>query len=88
MRSASTIQLMTMGSCNPEWGGLSQSTFRDRRRDVVLETISGAIRRPEDGGDCCVEVSDRDRCVENADGDIVPGLFSIGLYPVCWSAGE
>ena len=34
------------------------------------------VRRPDHGGDCAVEVGDRDRCVEDADGDIVPGVFS------------
>ena len=38
------------------------------------------IRRGGDG--------DRDRCLENADGDVVPGLFSIGAYLVCGAGWE
>jgi len=30
-----------------------------------------------------LEVGDRDRCMEDADGDIVPGMFSFGPHPVC-----
>jgi len=35
-----------------------------------------------------VEIGDRDRCLEDADSDIVPGVFSFGPYPVCRSCGD
>ena len=44
---------------------------------MVFKIIPGAVRRPDLGGDRSVEVGDRDRSVEDADGDIVPGMFSI-----------
>jgi len=50
---------------------------------VVLEVIPGAVRRPDHGGDCFVEVGDRDRNVEDADGFVVPGVFSFCEDPVC-----
>ena len=65
--------------------GVSQSSVRARRREVVLEVILGTVRWPDNGGDCALEVGDRDRCLEDADGDIVPGMFPIGSHPVCRS---
>lgn|GEM_PF-5162064 len=38
---------------------------------------------PDLRGDCAVEVSNRDRSVEDADGDIMPGMLSFGTHPVC-----
>jgi len=32
---------------------------------------------PDNGGDCAVEVGDRDLGMEDTDGAIVPGVFSI-----------
>jgi len=52
---------------------------------MVLEVIPGAGCRPDHGGNCVVEVGDRDCCVEDADGDIVPGLFSFSEDPVYWA---
>ena len=63
--------------------GVSQSAVRARCRAVVLEVIPGAGRRPDHGGDCVVEVGDRDIGMEDADGDIVPGVFSFCEDPVC-----
>ena len=63
--------------------GLPQSAIRTRCRAVVLEDIPGAVRRPDYGGDCVMEVSDRDLGMEDADGDIVPGVFSFCEDPVC-----
>ena len=63
--------------------GVSQSPVRARCRAVVLEVIPGAGGRPDHGGDCVVEVGDRDIGMEDADGDIVPGVFSFCPYPVC-----
>jgi hypothetical protein len=67
--------------------GISQSTVWARCREVVLEVIPGAIRRPDHRGDCAVEVGDGDRCMEDADDDIVSRVFSFGKDPVygsCW----
>jgi len=55
---------------------------------VVLEVIPGAVRRPDNGGDRAVEIGDRDFGMEDADGDIVPGVLSIGSHPVYWARGE
>lgn len=54
-------------------------------RAVVLEVIPGAVRRPDLKGDCIVEVGDGDRCMEGADGDIVPGVFTPVSHSVCRS---
>ena len=35
-----------------------------------------------------MEVGDRDICVEDADGFVVPGLFSFCEDPVCGTGGE
>lgn len=35
-----------------------------------------------------MEVGDRDRSLEDADGDIMSGVFSFGPYPVCGSFGR
>jgi len=53
---------------------------------MVFKGIPGAAKRPDHGGDCALEVGDGDFCVEDADGDIVPGVFSFGSYPVCGAA--
>jgi len=55
---------------------------------VVLEAISGAVRGPDHGGDCVVEVGDRDLGMEDADRDIVLGVFSFCEDPVYWSFGK
>lgn len=68
--------------------GLSQSAVRTRCRAVVFEVIPGAVRRPNYGGNCALEVGDRDLGVEDADGDIVPGVFSFGSHTVCRACGE
>ena len=39
--------------------------------------ILGAVRRPDHRGDCVMEVGDGDLGMEDADSDIVPGMFSI-----------
>ena len=71
-------------SCSAVGGtGLSQSTIRARCRAVVLEVIPGAVCRPDHGGNCVVEIGDRDRCMEDADGDIVSGVLSFREDPVC-----
>ena len=62
--------------------GVSQSAVRARGRAVVFEVISGANCRPDHGSDCIMEVGDGDGSLEDADGDIVPGVFSIGPHPV------
>ena len=33
--------------------------------------------------DCCVEVGDRDRSLEDADAVVVPGVFSLSEDTVC-----
>ena len=63
--------------------GVSQSSVWARRRAVVLEIIPGAVRWPDHGGDRAVEVGDRDRCMEDPHGNIVPGMLSFGPHPVC-----
>jgi hypothetical protein len=55
---------------------------------MVLEIIPGANCRPDYGGDRALEVGDRDLGMEDADSDIVPGVFSFGEDPVYWSAGK
>jgi len=50
---------------------------------MVFEVIPGAIHRQDHGGDCTVEIGDRDGCMEDADGDIVSGLLSFREDPVC-----
>ncbi len=55
---------------------------------VFLETLPGAISWSDQRSDCYVEVGDRDRSVEDADGDIVSGVLSFCEDPVCRSAGE
>jgi len=49
---------------------------------VVLEVIPGTGCGLDYGSDCAVEVSDRNRCMEDAYGDILPGVFSFGEDPV------
>jgi len=49
---------------------------------VVFEVISGAVRRPDFGGDCTVEIGDRDFGVKDA-GLLVSGAtFSPALFYV------
>ena len=55
---------------------------------MVLEGIPGAAKWPDHRGDCALEVGDGDRCIEDADGAIVPGVFSFGSYPVCGAAAR
>jgi hypothetical protein len=55
---------------------------------MVFEVVSGTVRRPDDGGDCVMEIGDRDLGMEDADGDIVPGVFSFEEDSICGSAGE
>ena len=52
-------------------------------RAVVFKVVSGAARGPDDGSDCALEVSDRDRSLEDADPVVVPGVFSFGADTVC-----
>jgi len=68
--------------------GLPQSPVRARCRAVVLEALPGAGCRPDHGGNRALEVGDRDLGVEDADGDIVPGLFSFGPDPVYRTFGR
>ena len=63
--------------------GVSQSPVRARCRAVVLEVIPGAGRRPDHGGDCAVEVGDRDRGMEDTDGVVVPGVLPFSPHSVC-----
>jgi hypothetical protein len=35
-----------------------------------------------------MEVSDRDFCMEDADGDIISGVLSFGPHPVYWTGRE
>jgi hypothetical protein len=55
---------------------------------VVFEVILGAINWPDHGGDRALEVRDRNIGMEDADGDIVPGVFSFGPHPVCRAGWE
>ena len=68
-------------------GGLGSSNplIRVLCRAMVFKIIPGAVRWPEHGGDCTLEVGDRDCWVEDADSDIVPGVFSSGSHPFCRS---
>ena len=55
---------------------------------MVHEIILGAGCRPDHRSDHALEVSDRDRCMEDADRDIEPGMFSFVEDPVCGTGGE
>jgi hypothetical protein len=63
--------------------GLPQSTVYPRCRAMLFKVIPGAALRPDHRGDCVREVGDGNRCMEDADGDIVPGVFSFCTYQVC-----
>ena len=60
---------------NPPFGPGVEQWFSK----LYLERSAGRTN----GGDCVMEVGDRDRSVEDADGDIVSGVFSFGEDPVC-----
>src|SRR5208283_2724619 len=83
-RQRSTTQLRTTGSCSPG-ADVSQFPVRARCRAVVLEIIPGTVSMPNHGGDCAVEIGNRDGCMEDANGDSVPSVFSFGPHPVCWA---
>ena len=51
---------------------------------MVFKIIPGAVFRPDLGGDCVMEVGDRDFGMEDADGDIVQGVFSFGTGSGLW----
>jgi len=56
------------------------------------ERVTAAVGKcpvcgPDHGSDCALEVSDRDRSLEDADPVVVPGVFSLSEDSVYWSAG-
>ena len=65
--------------------GVFQSSFWAKCRGVVFEVISGTVSRLNNGGDCIVEIGDRDGSMEDPDGVVVPGVFSFGEDQICWS---
>lgn len=64
------------------WEGLPQSSFRARCRGLVLEAVSIAAHMTDHGGDCIVEIGNRNRCMEDSDDDIMQVMFSFGSHPV------
>lgn len=61
---------------------LHHPDVRVQCRSLVYEVISGVIGREDNGGDSAVEVSDRDRNLENSDAVVVSGLLSFATDPV------
>ena len=49
---------------------------------MVQQIVRGAARGPDHRGDRALEISDRDRSLEDTDAVVVPGVFSIGPDPV------
>ena len=70
---------------DPELRGIPQGARNMERAKLNkgVREVLRAVRRPDHGGDRAVEICDRDRSVEDADGDIVQGVFSFGPHPVC-----
>ena len=59
--------------------------FGPRVEQRLLEVIPGEVRRPDHRGNCIVGSQRPKPQLEDADGDIVPGVFSFGPYPVYWA---